>query len=359
MPYTFPTLEEEIARARDIWEAEVPGTDAQIWPNNAYVMTTLMGGQANDIKETIRWALRQRFATTADGDQLDEHAKDFGIYRRPPQPASGAVSVTGTAGTTIPSGALLYRSDGVEYEVDAAAVLTGNGTADITVTAVEAGANTNLTGFAKLNFATPISGVDNEALVDGEGLGGGADTETDDSLRNRLLLRKRFPPQGGAVHDYIFWALEVAGVTRVWVDPRAYGPGTVPVWFMTDDSTTNGIPDVVTLGNVSSYIKSKAPVGARPIVQAPEAAVMDIMISGIGLPSNELQQRISNELADVFRRSVQVSMPNATYQLQTNLLWQAVARATGSSTHKIEMPNDPDIPVGSIPVQGSVCYAVS
>ena len=55
--------------------------------------------------------------------------------------------------------------------------------------------------------------VDVDAMVTVLTLGGGTDTENDDDLRMRVLQRIRQPPQGGANHDYVRWALAVPGCT--------------------------------------------------------------------------------------------------------------------------------------------------
>ena len=57
------------------------------------------------------------------------------------------------------------------------------------------------------------------AYVGVNGIGGGADVESDEDLRARVLFRKRNPPHSGSKSDYIAWALEVPGVTRAFVSP--------------------------------------------------------------------------------------------------------------------------------------------
>jgi hypothetical protein len=66
---------------------------------------------------------------------------------------------------------------------------------------------------------------------------------------------------------------------------------------------------------------------------------------------------ISNEIKDVFRRQVQVSLPGVPFTLTANVLWQAVARATAASLHRLRLPaGDVQIPAGFIPVLGTICY---
>jgi uncharacterized phage protein gp47/JayE len=67
------------------------------------------------------------------------------------------------------------------------------------------------------------------------GITGGADIEPIDELLDRLLFRKRNPPVGGAVHDYVLWARELPGVSRAWAFDVWHGSGTVGLAWVYDD----------------------------------------------------------------------------------------------------------------------------
>lgn len=69
----------------------------------------------------------------------------------------------------------------------------------------------------KLAITTPIPGVDNFCFVQWGGLSGGADTETDESLRDRFLFRVQNPVAMFNNNAIINAAKTVSGVTRVWV----------------------------------------------------------------------------------------------------------------------------------------------
>jgi len=356
MAYTVPTLEELTRQAQELHRAELPGTDAFLWPNTEYVFMKAVAGMVHMNFRYLKWIKDQRFATLADGDELDNHGRPFGIARNPATAAHGLVEVIGTPGTSVPPGAIMQRSDGVQYWLTEGAVIQQTGNVLAAAEAVEVGVGGNAAPNGELTLLEAIAGITSIA-IGADGIGGGSDLEGDEAFRARILFRMRNPPRGGAAHDYVFWALSIPGVTRVWVDPIAFGPGTVGVWIMTDGAGSYGIPNGQALSDVADYIADRKPSTARPIIQAPEAAVIDVSIGGMLYPSETVQDRIAAELADVFRRRVQVSVPSAPYTLRTNLLWQAVARITGSSEHFIALPKlDVAIPVGSIPVLGSICY---
>lgn len=357
MSFATPSLDEAVQRARARMRAEQPGTDAAVWPNTQYVTAKTIGGESWELYGFLTWISKQRFATTADGDMLDEIGGQFGVNRRPATYAAGMVNIVGTPAYTIDAGTRLQRSDGKEFATNGPLMLDANGTGRIGVTALATGRDYNtdtgavLTGvFSSLSVAL--------ITVDENGIGGGASTEQHEDYRARILFRLRYPPHGGAPHDYVAWSLEVPGITRVWVDPLAYGPGTVGVWVMADGNGTQyGVPSGTDLDAVRAHIAGVKPATARVIVKAPKIAALNVKLAGIVNPSSQLQGQIRTELRDAFRRGGHVSMPNAPFIVRNNLLWQAVARATGDAAHAIEVPTkDTPLPLDYLADLGTLCY---
>lgn len=354
MAYTVPTLDELVVLAQERHRAEMPGTDAFLWPNTEFVFMKSVAGMVHMNFQYLDWIKDQRFATTADGDELDNAARAYKIVRKPSVRSTGVIVVTGTPLHTIAEGTIFARSDSVEFRTIVDMTLETGGTGIVAVDAVEPGSDGNTAAGSPLTAARYDADI-TAVAVDEIGLGAGADIENDESLRARLLFRMQNPPRGGAETDYIQWAWEVPGVTRVWVVNLAYGPGTVGVWFMSDDSTPDGIPSDVLIQQVQERVEGKRPETARVIVQAPIPASIDVRIGGIR-PGRTQQDLIEVEMRDVFRRRVAPSMPRYPFTLRNNLLWQAVGRITGDATHSIIVPADAEMPLNYIPVMGSICY---
>ncbi len=120
----------------------------------------------------------------------------------------------------------------------------GVGVNTIALRALDAGAVGNLAAGTALSMAVAVVGVSGAAGVAVVTMTGGADEESDDELRVRVLARIRQPPMGGCAYDYVAWALQVAGVTRAWCSPKEMGPGTVTVRIMCDDlrASNGGFP---------------------------------------------------------------------------------------------------------------------
>lgn len=95
--------------------------------------------------------------------------------------------------------------------------------ASVSIESVDYGSDANLIANSPLTFSTPLSGVNNIALVQQSAIGGGANLETDDDLRARILFRYQNPVALFNVNAIIDKCESVPGVTRVFVE----SPGSI------------------------------------------------------------------------------------------------------------------------------------
>ncbi|STV64147.1 Uncharacterized homolog of phage Mu protein gp47 [Klebsiella pneumoniae] len=102
----------------------------------------------------------------------------------------------------------MQTQDGVRYHVTATSDPSA-GKITVTVQADETGLSGNLTAGDVLTLISPVAGVNSDGVVADAGISGGADVESVAELLTRLLYRKRNPPTGGALHDYVIWATEL------------------------------------------------------------------------------------------------------------------------------------------------------
>jgi uncharacterized phage protein gp47/JayE len=79
----------------------------------------------------------------------------------------------------------------------------------VPIAATTAGDYTNADPGNLIAIATPIVGINSSGVMGAAT--GGADSETQDALRTRMLLQYRASPQGGDADDYVIWALQVPG----------------------------------------------------------------------------------------------------------------------------------------------------
>ena len=178
--------------------------------------------------------------------------------------------------------------------------------------------------------------VNSACTVAGDGMTGGADTETDVGLRARLLARIQQVPQGGCKSDYEAWALEVPGVTRAWVYPQELGVGTVSVRFVRDSDGSGSaiIPDSSEVAAVQAYLDARRPVTAQLTVLAPTANPLNFTISGLSPSTDTVKAAVQAELQDLLLRE---AAPGGDVLLSH--IRAAISAASGEDDYTLSSPS--------------------
>ena len=227
------------------------------------------------------------FPQFAEGDYLEYHAKRDGIERRPPVRSRGVISFHGEPGTKIPEGTIVStvgteNSPEIEFRTLKEVTIDDSGSVDVEIESVLAGSTANVPAETIVNVAglNDIQAVINEAATEG-----GADEESDDSLRSRILDQNKNRQLAGSVSDYIAWAKEIPGVGEVHVIPEWDGAGTVKV-LITD--VQGGLASPELIAGVQNHIApngrrggGKAPIGALVTVDTVDPLMVNISVSVI------------------------------------------------------------------------------
>ena len=348
--YSRPALADLVERVRTDVLSRLT-TDDLLRRADAEVYARVLGGVAHGLYGFIDWLSNQLIYDTAEVDYLERWCSIWGITRKAATAATGNVTFTGQSGAFIPSGTLLQALDGTQYQTSADATLA-SGTATAAVTAVVAAAAGNKAAGQSLSLVSPIVGVQSTATA--ALLSGGADVETDDSLRTRLLARIQNPPQGGAAADYVTWALQVSGVTRAWASPQELGAGTLTLRFVRDNDGTGAaiIPDAGEVATVQSYIDARRPVTAQVTVVAPTANPLNFTISGLSPNTASVQAAIQTELQDLLLRE---ATPGGTILLSH--IRAAISAASGENDYTLVSPNANVInTTGQISTMGTITW---
>lgn len=208
---------------------------------------------------------------------------------------------------SLPSGSqLLGETNGVTY-LTIGAVLLNAPTVPVLVRAAAdpngsggVGEIGNLDPGAVLNFANPLPNVARAAVVTAQTVTG-ADAETIDSYRQRVIDRFQRRPQGGAYADYAIWGEEVAGIANAY--PYTGQPGEVDV-YVESATEPDGIPTQAQLDAVfdsieldQSGLASRRPANAFVNVLPILRTSFDIEVTG--LTGNDLATLQSNITAAV------------------------------------------------------------
>lgn len=369
MPFEIPTLKALAERTAGAFRANLKGSDARLWPNNVAVTAKVVAGAVWENFSFLAYIARQIHKTTSEGIFLERHAADYGLARLPATQAEGHAIIRADVGVAVPAGLMLTRADGVVYDT------TGGGTAVAAISPPEgapagavvvpvrarvAGRAGNTYPGVALALDAPPSRVSSGAEVAATGIGAGADIEGDEGLRSRLLFRLRNPPHGGAAHDYVIWAREVAGVTRVYVDPvtATNNRDSVGVYVLMDDTYPNGVPQAADIDRVSAYIDSLRPAGAIVDVAAPTPVTVNVTITNLRPDTAMVRDAVRAELVELFRHDIPVSTRTAPYVLRQSKLWEAISIASGEDSHTLTLPSgDVSVAAGSIAVLGTVSFA--
>lgn len=346
MAFDRPSLRELISQMQADAEREAGAT--QLRQSNLRVLPKVFAFAVHGLYAYIDWVVRQLFPDTAEKSFLERQASIQGIYRREATAATGTLTVTRTAGATIPVGTVFVAADGEtrystteEPEVDES---------EVPVQCMTIGTGGNREAGETYSLVSPLSGVSTEAI--GSEMAGGTEAETDDSLRDRLIYRLQNPPRGGTATDYVAWAMEVPGVTRAWCFPKELGIGTVTVRFATDGLTENGVPTEGMVSIVSDYIAENAPVTAATTVVAPVAKTVNFTIEDLYPDTPSVRAQIEAELKSLFIREAEPGKA-----LLISHVRQAISSAAGEEDYTLVSPTeDIGADVDELLVVGSVTY---
>lgn len=254
---------------------------------------------------------RNIFVDTAQSELVGGTLERFGRVKlnRNPLPAQAGeyvITVTGTAGATIPAQTTFKSDDGSSnpgklYILDSDFTLAAT-TDKTTVRALEAGTGSRLIVSDTMTATAPILNVDQLATVFSETTAP-VDAEDLELYRKNVLNAFRTEAQGGAPGDYRIWAADAAGVAAVYPYAKT---GTTWEFDLFVEATAaastdgKGTPGGAIINDVEAVIdldpdttrpineRGRRPLNAVPNVQAVTVRDVDITINSlIGATSEE------------------------------------------------------------------------
>jgi len=324
----------------------------------ADVLGVVWAGGVHLLYGYLEWIAKQIFPDLSDRDVLLRQASLYGISPTPASYAAGSVTATGVNGSTILTGSYLTLGD-QRYRVTSGGTISA-GTATVSVQAVTAGAVGDVAAGVTLSWESPISGVSSTAIVASGGIAGGFDEESTDGVRDRLILRWREPPEGGADQDYEAWALAVAGVTRAWVYPVEQGLGTVVVRVVCDGQDGGILPSSATVSAVQTALDAQRPTTAEVHALAPTALPVAFTIH-LSPDTADTRAAVAAELADLLYRE---AIPGGTVNgsavgtIRLSRFTTAIGLAKGVDWFTLSSPSADVVPsAGQLPTLGAVTWA--
>lgn len=352
MAFERPSLSELITRAQADMSASMTTTGAWLRRSILGVLSRVLAGAAHGLYGYIQAQSKNLFTDTADEDHVRREAAQYGLTPVAATYAKGSLTVTGTIGSVIPAGTVLQRADGVEFSTNSLVTLAAT-SASLAVTAVSAGIGANTAALTPLSFVSPVSGVASSATVAVGGITQGADEEGLESLRARLLSRKRNPAQGGSESDFIRWVQEIFPSARVWIYPLMMGPRSVGITFVLPDRG-NIIPVGGDITAVEAHLDPLRPVTSDLTIFAPIAAPLNISL-WVSPDTPAVRAAVAAEIQDLILREAE---PGGTILLTK--LNEAISIAPGENNHAIATPNtDVTVAAGSISTMGTITWTAA
>ncbi|HCG7934340.1 TPA: baseplate J/gp47 family protein [Vibrio parahaemolyticus] len=324
MPFNVPTLRQLIESGLIDIEASLDTVLPKFGIEQA--LNSAVSGSIRDLYDYQTWIVRQIIPSTESEDQtIIDTAQYEGVIRKLASSAEGSVTFAGTS--PIPVDTVMTHSDGRLYRVTLSNAPSG-GSVVVEVEAEEAGVDGNLDAGEALTLVSTVVGVQSQGIA-GD-ISGGADIEPVAQVLERLLFRKRNPPMGGAVHDYVAWCREVSGVTRAWAIDFYQGPNTVGFAFVFD-GREDILPTYQDQLEMTEYIYRHADPATGVDVGRPGG--VEAVYIPLTLKTTDLTIVISPDSSEL-RESVQTSIESyfKTLSPGSTLLLSSVRTAIGSTT---------------------------
>ena len=353
MAFRRPTRDELVAEvaADTLRHLSKIGVSSVLPGGNIEALNAVVAGARHMLHAHLDYNERQLFPHLASGESLDQWADLFGLTRRAPQAATGNVLCTGTAGTEIPLGTRIVRSDQVQYRTTQALDILSGGSVSVPVEALQAGSAGNAATGTSMTFDDAIDGVDAAVTVEDPGIQDGVDTETDAQLQARLVARIQSPPMGGSVADFVSWMKSVPGVTRAWCVPNYQRVDKVLCQFATDGNDSP-IPTAAKVAEVDALLQGRRPVGATVITQAPTALPVDFQVRLIP-DRDDIREAVEKGLRDLLLIEAE---PGGTIPLSH--VGEAISTAPLEVDHILELPAEAiTAALTELPIFGSVTFS--
>ena len=214
------------------------------------------------------WTRRQCFPQTAQGEDLDKHARLRNVTRRQAARATGTVrfyvNQPQETRTEVPVGTVCMTAAGVRFlTTQTVAVETGATYAEAPVIADEAGAAGNVGANTIVFMALPPVRI--VACANPEPLTNGLDQEGDEELRSRVLATYQRLANGANNAFYRQAAMSFDEVAAVTVLPKHQGVGTVGVV----PAAQGGMPSDELLKEMQAYFDQVREIACKVTVLAP------------------------------------------------------------------------------------------
>lgn len=231
--------------------------------------------QATAIELENRYAeledsVNQRFAGTADMENLKIIAFEKGVTWKDATKASGTVTIEGTTGATINIGDL-FSNNINEYQAIESKTIDSTGQVIVKVECTVGGQIGNTPENTITQFPKTLTGIN--TVTNPQAFTNGYEAESRDELLARYYEVIRRPATSGNIYAYEQWAKSVTGVGNAKVKELWNGAGTVKVIII---DSNNQLPSQELITNTFNFIETVRPIGPTITVAGPTEKTINI-----------------------------------------------------------------------------------
>lgn len=219
-----------------------------------YLRFASIAGQRAVLYQNVTAQINSKLISSAKGSDLDALAANFGDQRRSATSSQGFVQLIATIPINLLRGSILTGSNGLQYQVTQTSIY--NPGQNIQIASVDQGSQTNLPVGSLLTWQSPLAHMQGTSTVSIP-VTGGADTEDDATLRNRLFLSLQSPAGMGNGQHLTSLASSVDGsIQQAFIYSNFNGAGTqllALTGYQTSSYIGRDIEHLLTDGYVKPY----------------------------------------------------------------------------------------------------------
>lgn len=261
------------------------------------------------------------------------------------------------------------------YQVSGSPVTPATGTITATevytfipVEAGNFGSLQNSGSGSNFTLTSPISNVDDSAIVTFNGIVGGIDIESDENYRIRILERTaNFTAPFTKSGLPIFIKQFITGITRIWIKEATPTAGSTEIYFVRDNDT-NIIPTsqqlidvknlIISGNNLTDGIKPANMSDSAVYLLAPTAVTVDFTFSSLSPNTENMQKAITNSLTDFFKSDQIILSQDVLENEYSNAIFNTLDSNGNVPTFTLLSPTgDISINNGELAILGNITYS--
>lgn len=263
----------------------------------------VLAGEIFNLQTYLDWIKKQAFPQTAQGEYLDYHAQMRGLQRKDAVKSVGSVRFSipevSEVNVEIPQGTIISTSGETPISfqtMEYACINAGDTSVDVNAEAIDGGVNGNVTS-EKISVIVTMP-AENLTVNNLSAFTLGADSEDDETFRQRVINSMKFIINGTNKEYYISLAKTISGVECVNVVPYKYGKGSVAIYI----SGKNSILTSKTVTEVKKLLSEQREVNVNVYVFAAKICKTIIEIDVTledGYDIEEVQNRVSEQISEI------------------------------------------------------------